>query len=226
MNISPKTHKDPVSEIKFMDGGFRCALQAAEEVAGKQGVKVVLTQSGLSRLIDNYPESLYATSGKYTCGEYAQFNVGLLNFFGRGGRSMVLRIGRLSQEYGTEQTNSLLGNAVLGALHLIPEGARLKKGLELMKYVFERTFTYEGRQTMGMQVEERGDKLAFVVETCACCCGFTSDVPICYTWVGMLQEGLRGTFGKDREVDVKEVECRAMGAPACVFEMSKVPPKS
>jgi hypothetical protein len=26
-----------------------------------------------------------------------------------------------------------------------------------------------------------------------------------------------------KEVEVKEIECRAMGAPACVWEMSKLP---
>jgi len=103
---------------------------------------------------------------------------------------------------------------------------RLKKGLELMKYAFERMFTYQGHQSLAIRVDDRGDKLAFIVETCACCAGFTADAPMCYVWVGMLQDGLHGSFGKDREVDVKEVECRAMGAPACVFEMSKIPPKS
>ncbi len=225
MNICLKSEKDPLAGVKFHDAGLRWALQAAEEVAGKQGLNVVLNQSGLGHLVDHYPEELNHPSGKYTFGEYAQFNVGLLNFFGRGGRSMVLRIGRISQQHGTELTNALLGTAVLTALHLIPEGMRLKKALELSKSIFERMFAYEGRQTMAIRVEERGDKMAFIVETCACCTGFTADAPICYVWVGMLQEGLRGVFGKDRELDVKEVACRAMGAPACVFEMSRVPPK-
>ncbi len=222
MNITPKTEKDLVAELKFQDGGFRCALLAAEEVAGKQGLNVVLTQSGLTHLVNHYPEDLNKPSGKYTFEEYGKLNVGLLNFFGRGGRSMVLRIGRLSQQYGTEQMSALMGTAITSAMRLIPEGMRTKKGLEFMKFAFEKVFEYQGNQ-MVIRVEERGDKIAFCLDTCGCCCGYNADQPICYCLTGMLQEGLHGIFGKDREVDVKEVECRAMGAPACVFEMSKIP---
>lgn len=225
MNITPKPYPDPLSGLKFQDGGLRCALLAAEEVAGKPGLNVVLNQSGLAYLANHYPEDLSKPSGQYTFEEYGKFNIGLLNFFGRGGRSMVMRIGRLSQQYGTEQMNALAGATIISALRLIPEGMRVKKGLELMKFAFERIFDYQG-QPMTIHVEERGDKLAFCLETCACCCGYTADQPICYCLTGMLQEGLHGIFGKEREVDVREVECRAMGAPACVFEMAKIPPKN
>ncbi|MBN2500316.1 MAG: 4-vinyl reductase [Anaerolineales bacterium] len=223
MKITPKSQPDPVSNIKIHDGSFRWALQAAEEVAGKQGLVVTLKQAGLGHLIDNFPENVSQVSGKYSLGEYGKFNVGLLNFFGRGGRSMLMRIGRISNKLGSEQLSAALGNAILTALRVLPEGARTKKGLELVKFGMEKFFVYQGVQPLVMSVEERGDKVTFKLETCGCCCGFESDSPICYMWTGYFQEGLRGLFGKDREVEVREVECRAMGAPACVFEMSKLP---
>ncbi len=223
MKIIPKQQHDPVTAIKVHDGSFRWALQASEEVTGKQGLIVTLNQAGLSHFTENFPENFAGVSGKYTLGEYARLNVGLLNFFGRGGRSMIIRIGRVSQQLGSEQLNAALGSAVTTALRLLPEGMRVKRGLELVKFGMERFFVYKGVQPLVMHIEERGEKLAFKLETCGCCCGFEADSPICYMWTGYFQEGLHGLFGKDREVDVKEVECRAMGAPACVWEMSKLP---
>ncbi len=223
MSITPKTQPDPVSVFKMNDGSLRWALQATEEVAGKQGLSVVLNQSGLAHFVDHYPPNANSVSGQYTFDEYARLNVGLLNFFGRGGRSMILRIGRISQQLGAEQLTASVGKAIVPALRLLPEGMRVKKGLELVKFGLERFFVYQNVQPLVVQIEERGDKVAFKLETCGCCCGFESDSPICFMWTGYFQEGLHGLFGKEREVDVKEVECRAMGAPACVWEMSKLP---
>ncbi|MFZ6026811.1 MAG: hypothetical protein ACOYYS_03765 [Chloroflexota bacterium] len=155
MNITRKGTPDPATAIKNHDGGMLWALKAAEEVAGKPGLAVVLKQAGLEHIIDNYPEDPNQVTGKCTLGEYADLNAGLLNFFGRAGCSMVLRIGRLSQQKGMEKFNNAFGAAAIGALRLLPKGMRAQKRLEVVK--------------------------------------------------------------------VKEVECRAMGAPACVWEINKLP---
>ncbi len=223
MNITRKTTPDPIAAIKNHDGGMLWALQAAEEVAGKAGLAVVLKQAGLESLIDHYPEDLNQISGKYTLGQYADLNVELLNFFGRGGRSMVLRIGRLSQQKGMEKFNNAFGAAAIGALRLLPEGMRVQKALEVVKFGFEKFFTYQGVQPLKIRVEDRGDRVAYIAETCGCCCGYTADAPICYMFTGYFSEGAKVPFNKDDQFDVKEVECRAMGAPACVWEVSKLP---
>jgi predicted hydrocarbon binding protein len=46
-------------------------------------------------------------------------------------------------------------------------------------------------------------------------------MPMCWGRIGTLKEGLSWLTGKD--FDVEEVECRAVGASACVWEVSKTP---
>jgi len=225
MNITRKSTPDPIAAIKNHDGGMLWALQAAEEVTGKPGLAVVLKQAGLEYMIDNFPENNNQVTGKYTLGEYADLNVGLLNFFGRGGRSMVMRIGRASQALGMEQFNNAFGAAGIAALRLLPEGMRAQKALEVVKFGFEKFFTYQGVQPLKIRVEDRTEKVAFIIETCGCCAGYTADVPICYMFTGYFAGGLQVVFAKGEQFDVKEVECRAMGAPACVWEMNKLPLK-
>jgi divinyl protochlorophyllide a 8-vinyl-reductase len=72
---------------------------------------------------------------------------------------------------------------------------------------------------MRLRIEDRGDRLAYVAETCPMCAGVQADLPICLSFTGTLQESMRLTTGK--EFAVEEVECRAAGAPACVWEISK-----
>jgi predicted hydrocarbon binding protein len=51
--------------------------------------------------------------------------------------------------------------------------------------------------------------------------GKSSEMPVCVLTVGMIQQVLEWITGK--EYAVEEIECRAMGYPADVFKISKVP---
>ena len=55
MEITNKSVHDPVADLHVVDAYMRWALLAAEEVAGKSGLVVVLRQAKLERFIDNYP---------------------------------------------------------------------------------------------------------------------------------------------------------------------------
>jgi predicted hydrocarbon binding protein len=51
--------------------------------------------------------------------------------------------------------------------------------------------------------------------------GRSSEIPVCVLTVGIIQQVLEWITG--REYAVEEIECRAMGYPADVFRISKVP---
>ena len=70
-------------------------------------------------------------------------------------------------------------------------------------------------------LRDRGSKWAFISVECPLCAGKASDLPMCWGRIGTLKEGLFWLTGK--EFDVEEVECRALGASACVWEVSKTP---
>jgi hypothetical protein len=73
------------------------ALMAAQEVMGENGLHIVLRSCGLERFISNpTPDDLYP--GIKTS-EYARMNEAIEEFYDRGGRGMLRRIGKASFQY-------------------------------------------------------------------------------------------------------------------------------
>lgn len=220
MEIKNRPEHDPVADKKMVDAYVRWALLATEEVAGKQGLAVVLREVGLGRFVDNYPPDELSVTGNTTFGDYANLNAGLLNFFGRASKSMLLRVGRLSAKYGIDRQSAMFGLAALVASKVLPLPAQLKLGMEAMQDGFRKVYG-TGGVDMRLRVEDRGERLAYIAEDCPMCAGKTARAPICFIHTGALTEGFRWQTG--REIEVNEIECRAMGAPACVWEANKTP---
>jgi hypothetical protein len=223
MAIRNKAEHDPVTDLHAVDAYVRWALQAAEEVVGAKGMPVVLREAGLERLIGNYPPNEVTVSGNFTFGDYASFCVALLNFFGRAGKSMTMRIGRLSAQYAVEYQSETFGlGPLLKASRLLPLNAQQKAGITMMQRGF-RNLAKSVNEELNLAIEDRGHTLAYIDGTCAMCAGKQADQPICHVFIGTMQQSSLWLTGK--EFEVVEVECRAMGAPACVWEISKKPSK-
>lgn len=221
MDITNKTTPDPVADLHVVDAYMRWALLAAEEVAGKSGLAVVLRQAHLERFIDHYPQNELKVSSNITFGEYADLNAGLLNFFGRAGKSMALRIGRLSAKYAVEQQGGLFGVSALQTIvKVLPFGVVLTKALEVQQNGF-RKMSQSAGETLRLRLEDRGDRLAYIYDDCPFCAGKQAPAHICWTFNGSVQEGVRLVTG--HELEVEEVACRAKGDPSCVWELSKTP---
>ena len=216
LEIRPRSVHDPVSDLPIVDAYMRWALLAAEEVVGKQGMSAILRQIDLARLIDNYPLETLQASGNFTYADYANLNCGLLEFFGRAGKSMTMRVGRISARHGIEQQSELFGIAVLVASKILPLPTQIKKGLESMQNGYRRLMP-----SVKLSLEDRGDKIVYITETCSLCAGKEANSHICWTFSGVLQGLLSWQTGKELEID--EVQCRAQGAPACVWEIGKKP---
>ena len=219
MQIKPKLN-DPYSQLHLPDAYMRWALLAAEEVVGLQGMKVVLRDAKMERFIDNYPPEEFNYNSQILRQDYANFNAALFNFFGRAGKSMVLRIGRTSARMGIQKQGVLFNTAAILAAKVMPFPTQVKMVLESIPSGFNKLAQTIG-ETHHSLIEDRGDRWAFTSNDCSICIGQDADACMCWMWVGTLQEGVHWLAGK--EVDVVEVECRAMGAPACVWEVSKKP---
>ncbi len=219
MEIKDKPTHDPVADIPLSDARLRWLLLAVEDIAGKQGTTAVLRGSNMPELIDAYPPENPSVKGKFTFAEYANINAALLSFFGRGGRSMIARAGRLAFTRGLEKYGPLLG-AALAAIRVLPEGSRMKVGLEGLKFTWEKMYKDAGLPPLDIRIQDCGDHFTYTVADCLCCAGKVCDGPMCYLTVGTLQEGLKWLMGKD--YDVREIACRAMGAQACVFAVQKI----
>ena len=214
--IKNKAEHDPVADLSIVDAYVRWALLAAEEVIGKSGMTAVLRQIGLEHLIDNYPPESLQVSGNFKYGDFANLNSGLLDFFGRAGKSMTMRMGRISARHAIDQQSELYGLAALVASKILPVSTQIKLGLEAMQNGYRRVMPH-----VRLRIEDRGDKWAYITETCTMCAGKEATDHICWTFSGILQELLRWQTGKEFEID--EVQCRAQGAPTCVWEIAKKP---
>jgi bacteriochlorophyll 4-vinyl reductase len=220
MEIKDKTPSDSVAGLYLVDAYMRWALLAAEEVVGKQGLTVLLREHGLGRFIDNYPPELLNISKTITLGDYAELCAGILTFFGRAGKSMVIRCGRLTSKYAIEKQGTIYNAAAKTAARLMPSGMQVKLVLDSMANGYNKLYADSG-QELHFRVEDRGDKWAFISVECPLCAGKAADMPMCWGRIGTLKEGLSWLTGKD--FDVEEVECRALGASACVWEVRKTP---
>lgn len=220
MEIREKAEHDPVTDLEIVDAYVRWALLAAEEVVGKQGLGIVLRDAGLERLIDNYPPDETEALHGLTFGDYSNLSAGLLTFFGRAGKGMLRRIGRLSAQHGIKEQSALFGLATALSSKLLPVPLQLRIGLTNMQNGFVKLNQQMG-QEVHLHLDDRGDRFAYVDQECSQCAGKEADSAICLIRTGTIQEAMRWLTGK--EFKVREVECRATGAPACVWEIVKTP---
>lgn len=187
----------------------RQALVAAQEVMGENGLNAVLRSSGLERFVGNFPPDNLEPS--IQASQYARFNAAIEEFYGRGGRGILKRIGKASFEYAVREQAALLGLAGV-ALKLLPERQRIKFILNQMAGALKKS-----NAQVEAWVDDSGDHVAYLESTCAICQGRTSETPVCHLYVGSIGEAVRWASG--REHNIIETHCLAKGDPYCRFEI-------
>jgi len=189
----------------------RQALTSMQEVMGDNGLNAVLKSCGLDRFVDNFPPNNLEPSIKAS--QYAQLNQAIEDFYGRGGKGMLRRIGRASFQYGVREQAALLGVAGV-ALKLLPEKQRIKFILNGMADALKKS-----NPQVNAWLDESGDKIAYVESTCAICNSRHSDHAICHLYVGSVSEAVQWATG--REYEVIETHCIAKGDEYCRFEVGE-----
>lgn len=187
----------------------RQALVSAEEVMGTHGLNAVLRTSGLARFVNNFPPDNLEPS--IHAAEYAQFNQAIEEFYGRGGKGMLRRIGKASFQYAINEQTALLGVAGT-ALKILPQKQRIKFILNSMVNALKKS-----NPQVEAWVDEEHGKLAYVESSCAICHSRNSDKPICYLYLGSLGEAVKWATG--REYNIIETHCMAKGDEFCRFEV-------
>jgi hypothetical protein len=168
-----------------------------------------LRTSGLERFIGNFPPNNLEPS--IQASQYARLNEAIEQFYGRGGKGMLRRIGKASFQYGVREQSALLGVAGV-ALKLLPEKQRIKFILNGMADALKKS-----NPEVNAWVDETGDRLAYVESTCAICNNRHSAEPICYLYVGSIAEAVHWATGKDYVI--AETHCIAKGDTYCRFEV-------
>ncbi len=189
----------------------RQALVATEEVIGTNGLNAILRASGLGHFINNLPPNNLEPAIK--AAEYAQFNQAIEDFYGRGGKGILRRIGKASFQYAINEQAALLGIAGT-ALKVLPQKQRIKFILNSMVGALKKS-----NPQVEAWVDEEGGKLAYVESSCAICHSRSSDKPICYLYLGSLGEAVKWATGK--EYEIIETHCLAKGDDFCRFEVGE-----
>jgi predicted hydrocarbon binding protein len=195
----------------IVNGLVRQALVSAEEVMGANGLNAVLRTSGLERYIDNLPPNDMNPAIKTS--DYAHLNQAIEEFYGRGGRGMLRRIGKASFQYGVREQAALLGIAG-AAIKLLPEKQRIRFILNGMVNALKKS-----NAEVDAWVDEGGERLAYIERTCAICWGRSSDTPVCHLYVGSITEAVLWATGVEHVIT--ETHCLARGDEYCRFEVGE-----
>jgi bacteriochlorophyll 4-vinyl reductase len=202
------THRE---DSVIVNAVVRQTLAAAEEVIGENRLNAILRASGLERFVGTYPPDDLEPAVKIS--EYARFNKAIEDFYGRGGRGILKRIGQASFRYAVEEQAMLMGLAGM-AMKALPKKQRIKFVLNSLVIALKKS-NPEVEAWSG----EKAGKIIYAEKTCAMCFGRESDMPICHLYVGTLSEAIRWATGDDYQV--KETDCIAMGDPYCQFEVGE-----
>jgi predicted hydrocarbon binding protein len=210
----------PVEEKRIPSLLLSTLLTQIDEAMGRRGLIKLLRQAGLSEYVSQFPPLLDTPS--IPVHEYSRLVAHTYYLFGaQDARSIFLRSGRqnapeLRRQWPTQFT-------VVGtALRLLPNARRMQSVLDKL-----------GEQTQEIygaicQVTEEEGALFFTITNCPYCSAFARQgqklsrpptKPVCHIPVSTLEEMMEWTTGQKHIVE--EIECSALGAPACRFRIGK-----
>jgi hypothetical protein len=193
----------------------RIALQAYEEVMGKNGLNAILNMAGLSNLIDNYPPD--DLERHFDFADYTAIHVGLEELYGpRGGRGLALRAGHSTFSDVLKGYGALAGVGDL-AFKVLPLQTKVRIGLPAAARIFSQV------SDQLTSVDETDDAFIWTIHRCPTCWSRQgADKPVCYITTGLLQAMLTWVSGGS-EFRVNESKCCAVGDKVCEFVIQKEP---
>lgn len=190
-------------------------LEALEDVVGEKGLNAILNLANLSSLIGHYPPKNLAK--EFDFADVSAIDQAVVEMYGeRGARGLALRAGRAAFDDELRNYGALAGTSA-PEFQGLPLHVKLRVGLPALAMIFSSISDQQ------CTVEERMDSYVYSIHRCPVCWGRKSpDHPICFSVVGLLEEGVKWISG-GHEFRVQETECVAMGADACRFLIQKAP---
>jgi predicted hydrocarbon binding protein len=154
-------------------------------------------------------DALIRLDGGQAAELYASLQLGLRQFYGRGARGILLRVGRRMWDQLT-LTAYLREKAEFEIARRLPIPARRRRILNL---VAERLRDGGG----SVSIHTLDLDLMLMDHSAAATAGQISAEPICFTTLGLIQGAF--VWATDKEADIEEIACKAAGAPACEFKV-------
>jgi predicted hydrocarbon binding protein len=205
----------PKSGFFYSNKLSRIALEAYEEIMGKNGLNAILNLSGLGSLIDNYPPD--NLERQFDFADFTIIHVGLEEMYGaRGGRGLALRAGRATYDDALKNFGALAGVEDQSFKEL-PLLAKIRILLPAAARIYTQI------SDMQSSVDEMEEAFLWTIHRCPICWSRQgADKPVCYIHTGLLQAMLNWVSG-GLEFHVNETKCCSIGDTACVFVIQKTP---
>jgi predicted hydrocarbon binding protein len=193
-------------EREIQAAAVRTMLDSIEDVAGTKGKDMVLRHAGLEQYIENPPplddSDLFLPNDHYRAVCKAMAEV-----FGKGSRVLLIYAG----EGTIYRSLEAVPGSFASAMKFLPGGFRRKAALKIAQMSTKRI------TGIAPKIEYQKDRILYHYYNCPFCEGLESDEPICFYDVGILKAFVEWSTGKQHKVT--EIECSAMGAEACVYEI-------
>ncbi|MBL8130315.1 MAG: 4-vinyl reductase [Anaerolineae bacterium] len=194
----------------------RIAMEAMEEIMGRNGLNTILRMARLEQFTDTLPPDNLDKIFDFS--DFTALNIALEEMFGpRGGRAMALRAGRKLFAGGLRSFGALAGVGDL-AFKVLPLSAKLKVGVPAMANIFTQF-----SDQISNAYDDGPDRIIYTMEKrCALCWNRTADRAVCFMGQGLLMEGLKWVSG-GREFKVDMSTCIAKGDDMSRFIIYKEP---
>ena len=182
-------------------------MLAIQDVMGQSGLAAVLRQASLQRFANTLPPA-NDEPGLHAA-EYAALTQAIENYYGRGARGTLLRIGYASFNR-LAAAQRFTASFYQRVLRVLPMQNRQVLTLRWLASDLARP---GGR--VSVHLDDR--RLNLVDYESDATVGRRRDSEICWVTVGEIQESLK--WGTGLEYDVSELNCKAKGDAACRFEI-------
>ena len=185
-------------------------MLAVQEVMGRSGLTTILRQGGLQRYAGNLPPDDAGTL--LSAAEYAAVIQAIENYYGRGARGTLNRIGHAA-------FNQLLDSHKLRAQAnqlLFQLQSHPTRKLNALKWLAQEMAAPGGQ--VSVQPEEQC--VALMDHESDATFGRSRDGEICWMTLGEIQAAVKWATGAEHEV--VEITCKAKGDPVCRFEVRDI----
>jgi hypothetical protein len=184
-------------------------MLAVQEVMGRSGLTTILRQAGLLRYASSLPPDNHDTA--ITTAEYAAMIQAIENYYGRGARGSLNRIGHAAFDQFLLSRRWQAGWYGL-TFKFLPIQTRKHMALRFLA----DQLASPGQQ---IRVQREGRRLALLDYDGDACFGRTRDAEVCWEMLGEIQAALKWATGRDH--DVTETACKAKGDAACRFDVGE-----
>jgi predicted hydrocarbon binding protein len=185
----------------------RRVMLAIQDVMGLTGLATILRQAGLQRYANALPPANGEPGLRAT--EYAALMQAIENYYGRGARGTLTRIGYAAfNRMVADRKLTAAGYRLL--LRVLPMQSRQ---LLVLRWLAREIAGAGGDVTVHLDDQ----RINVVDHDSDATTGRQRDTPICWETLGEIQEALK--WGTGQEYEVAEMACRAKGDTACRFEV-------